>query len=160
MRSSSNQPCFTLLAMKLLKLFFALSATIATVAALQSDHYNENSNTQRQLSLSEIQEAVTSLRGVGRVLAQQNLIANSTCNKLPRICRLKRSPGPDCCNKKCVDVKTDRFNCGMCGYKCKYTETCCKGKCVNPSFDKRHCGGCNKKCKKGEFCVYGMCSYA
>ncbi|KAG6776940.1 hypothetical protein POTOM_016731 [Populus tomentosa] len=99
--------------MKLLKLFFALSATIATVAALHSDHYNENSNMQSQLLLCEIQETVTSLRGLGRVLAQQNTIANSTCNKLPRICRLKRSPGPDCCNKKCVDVKTDRFNCGM-----------------------------------------------
>ncbi|KAL3596293.1 hypothetical protein D5086_007930 [Populus alba] len=81
-----------LVAMKLLKLFFALSATIATVAALHSDHYNENSNMQSQLSLCEIQEAVTSLRGAGQV--------NSTCNKLPRICRLKRSPGPDCCNER------------------------------------------------------------
>jgi len=145
--------------MKLLKLFIALSTIASTVTALHLDSYNENSNRQSELSLSEIQE-VTSLRGVGRVLAQQNLIANLTCNKFPRICRVKTSPGPDCCNKKCVNVKKDRLNCGMCGHKCKYTEICCKGQCVNASFDKRNCGGCNKKCKKGEFCVYGMCSYA
>ncbi|KAB5560375.1 hypothetical protein DKX38_005332 [Salix brachista] len=121
---------------------------MATIAALQLDSYNENSDRQSGLSLSEIQE-VASLRGVGRVLAQQNMIANLTCNKFPRICRLKTSPGPDCCNKKCVNVKKDRLNCGVCGYKCKYTEICCKGQCVNVSFDKRNCGGCKKKCKKG-----------
>ncbi|MBA0553751.1 hypothetical protein Golob_012902 [Gossypium lobatum] len=52
----------------------------------------------------------------------------------------------------------DLFNCGMCGYKCKYSEICCKVQCVNASLDKRNCGGCHKKCKKGEFCVYGMCN--
>jgi hypothetical protein len=146
--------------MKLLKLFIALSTIASTVTALHLDSYiNENSNRQSELSLSEIQE-VTSLRGVGRVLSQQNLMANLTCNKFPRICRLKTSAGPDCCNKRCVNVKKDRLNCGMCGYKCKYTEICCEGQCVNASFDKRNCGGCNKKCRKGEFCVYGMCSYA
>jgi hypothetical protein len=148
--------------MKLLKLFFALSATIATVAALHSDHYSENSNMQRQLSLCEIQEAVTSLRGVGRVLAQQNTIANSTCNKLPRICRLKRIPGPDCCNEKCVDVNTYRFNCGMWGTSASTLNHAAKESVWTHDhlIKLRHCGGCNKKCKKGKFCVYGMCSYA
>ncbi|KAF3451751.1 hypothetical protein FNV43_RR07847 [Rhamnella rubrinervis] len=104
----------------------------------------------------------TSLRGKSRFLAQQNLAANMnmTCDKFPRVCRLKSSKGPDCCKKKCVNVKSDQLNCGMCGYKCKYTEICCKGNCVNASFDKRNCGGCNNKCQKGEYCVYGMCNYA
>ncbi|MFQ6655284.1 hypothetical protein Gotur_025911 [Gossypium turneri] len=70
------------------------------------------------------------------------------------------SPGPDCCKRKCVNVMKDRFNCGMCGYKYKYSEICCKGQFINASFDKRNCGGYHKKCKKGEFCVYGMCNYA
>ncbi|KAK3432101.1 hypothetical protein EUGRSUZ_E04009 [Eucalyptus grandis] len=84
-----------------------------------------------------------------------------TCNKYPRICRAKGSPGPDCCNKKCVNVSTDRLNCGMCGHKCRYSEICCQGQCVNAMFDKKHCGGCNNKCKrKNSACVYGMCSYA
>ncbi|XP_059636191.1 stigma-specific STIG1-like protein 1 [Cornus florida] len=141
--------------MKLLIIFFILSATTTTtiVAASSSDDYDDGLNTY------EIEET-TSLRGLSRFLALQKLPANYTCDKFPRVCRLKGSAGPDCCKKKCVNVKTDRLNCGMCGYKCKYTETCCRGSCVNASFDKRHCGGCNKKCKKGELCVYGMCNYA
>jgi hypothetical protein len=153
-----------IIAMKLLYLFIFLSAAaIAIVAALDLDDYNEDmAYMQRQVTLPESRHDATTppLRGVSRFLAQQNLPANMTCNKFPRICRLKSSPGPDCCNKKCVNVKTDRLNCGMCGYKCKYTEICCNGKCVNSSFDRGHCGGCKKRCKKGEFCAYGMCNYA
>ncbi|MCD7459163.1 hypothetical protein HAX54_040232 [Datura stramonium] len=83
-----------------------------------------------------------------------------TCNKNPRICRAKGSPGPFCCKKKCVNVFADRQNCGYCGKKCRYNETCCRGQCVNTLFHKRHCGGCGNKCQKGSACVYGMCSYA
>lgn len=84
----------------------------------------------------------------------------STCNKNPRICRAKGSPGPFCCKKKCVNVFVDRQNCGYCGKKCRYNETCCNGQCVNTLFHKRHCGGCGNKCQQGSYCVYGMCSYA
>ncbi|RVW46041.1 Stigma-specific STIG1-like protein 1 [Vitis vinifera] len=70
------------------------------------------------------------------------------------------SAGKYCCKKKCVNVRTDRLNCGACGKKCRYSEICCKGECVNPSSDRRNCGGCGKKCKKGSLCVHGMCSYS
>ncbi|KAL9662137.1 hypothetical protein QQ045_026967 [Rhodiola kirilowii] len=83
-----------------------------------------------------------------------------TCNKYPRVCWQRGSPGRDCCKKKCVNVRTDKQNCGWCGRKCRYSEICCKGKCVNPKWDKKHCGGCNVKCKRGRKCEYGMCSYA
>ena len=106
------------------------------------------------------EEQQTSLRGAGRFLAQTLPRATMTCNKYPRVCRTKGSPGPDCCNKKCINVMTDKLNCGVCGKKCKYSEICCKGKCLNPLFDKKHCGSCNNKCKKGTTCVYGMCNYA
>ncbi|XWS18174.1 hypothetical protein CRYUN_Cryun32bG0019900 [Craigia yunnanensis] len=146
--------------MRLLTILFSLSATIAIFAATSLADFDEKPHIQTEQAPSEIQEQ-TSLRGLSRFLAQQNLKPKLTCDKFPRICRLKNSsPGPDCCKKKCVNVKKDRLNCGMCGYKCKYTKICCKGQCVNASFDKRNCGGCNKKCKKGEFCVYGMCNYA
>ncbi|KAK6124499.1 hypothetical protein DH2020_041752 [Rehmannia glutinosa] len=102
----------------------------------------------------------TSLRGVSRFLAQRTRVAFMRCNKFPRICRAKGSPGPDCCKKRCVNVAKDRLNCGKCGNKCKYSEICCKGKCVNPLRNKKHCGGCNNKCKKGSKCMFGMCSYA
>ncbi|KAF5763384.1 putative stigma-specific protein Stig1 [Helianthus annuus] len=100
-----------------------------------------------------------SLRGASRFLAQRSR-GLMKCNKNPRLCRAKGSPGPDCCNKKCVNVKTDKQNCGLCGKKCKHQEICCKGKCVNLMTDKRNCGGCNIKCKKGNSCKLGMCSYA
>ncbi|XP_024200208.1 stigma-specific STIG1-like protein 1 [Rosa chinensis] len=135
---------------------------MAIVSAEYLDDYNneEMQIQNTESTVSEMQEATTSLRGVSRFLTQQNPLASVTCDKLPRVCRLKKSPGSDCCKKKCVNLKTDRLNCGMCGYKCKYTEICCRGKCVNASFDEKHCGGCNQKCKKGEFCVLGMCNYA
>ncbi|KAE8656523.1 F-box/RNI/FBD-like domains-containing protein [Hibiscus syriacus] len=94
-----------------------------------------------------------------RFLAQKPRGA-MTCNKYPRVCRVAGSPGPDCCKKRCVNVTTDRLNCGKCGRKCKYSEICCKGKCVNPMSNKWHCGGCNNGCDKGSKCLYGMCSYA
>nr|POE61325.1 stigma-specific stig1-like protein 3 [Quercus suber] len=135
--------------------------SMAIVAALDLEDYNKDMDMQSQVTVPENQEQeAASLRGVGRFLSQYHQPAKMTCNKFPRVCRLKNSPGRDCCNKKCVNVITDRMNCGACGRKCKYSEICCKGKCVNTSFDKRHCGGCNKKCKKGELCVYGMCNYA
>ncbi|XVF26078.1 hypothetical protein REPUB_Repub13aG0269100 [Reevesia pubescens] len=103
--------------MNLLTIVFNLSATIAIIAATSLADLVDESHIQTEVAPSEIQEP-TSLRGLSRFLAQQNLKANVTCNKFPRICRLKNSPGPDCCKKKCVNVKKDRFNCGMCGYKC------------------------------------------
>lgn len=160
--SPNNNPCFIInIAMKLLTLFFLFLAAMAIVAALDLEDYNEDMDMQSRVTVPENQEQeAASLRGVGRFLSQYHQPANMTCNKFPWVCRLKNSQGRDCCNKKCVNVITDRMNCGGCGCKCKYSEICCKGKCVNTSFDKRHCGGCNKKCKKGELCVYGMCNYA
>ncbi|XP_065879285.1 stigma-specific STIG1-like protein 1 [Euphorbia lathyris] len=108
----------------------------------------------------EDEKSVSSLRGINRFLAEKSSRAAMTCNIYPRVCRVKNSPGPDCCKKKCVNSLTDKFNCGKCGNKCKYSEICCRGKCVNPMFDKKNCGGCSNKCKKGSKCVYGMCSYA
>ncbi|XP_022137618.1 stigma-specific STIG1-like protein 1 [Momordica charantia] len=86
--------------------------------------------------------------------------AAMTCDRNIKVCRVKGSGGRSCCGKKCVDLKGDRYNCGRCGKKCKYSEICCKGKCVNAMFNRKHCGGCNNKCSRGSFCVYGMCGYA
>ncbi|GMJ15598.1 hypothetical protein like AT1G11925 [Hibiscus trionum] len=136
--------------MKSLTILFAISAAMAISAATNLADFDEKSHVHSEQALEP-----------RRFLAWQNPKPSMTCDKFPRICRLKNgSPGPDCCQKKCVNVKKDRSNCGMCGYKCKYGEICCRGQCDNASFDKRNCGGCNNKCKRGEFCVYGMCNYA
>ncbi|ONI13695.1 hypothetical protein PRUPE_4G239000 [Prunus persica] len=42
------------------------------------------------------------------------------------------SAGPDCRNKKCVDMRTDISNCGSCGKRCSSSEICCNAHCVNP----------------------------
>ncbi|XP_058092620.1 stigma-specific STIG1-like protein 1 [Magnolia sinica] len=122
------------------------------VPALDSDSVSTD--------LSSTESEQSSFQGLGRFLLAKNKRKQLKCNKNPRICRAKGSPGPFCCKKKCVDVRMDRLNCGLCGKKCKYNETCCKGKCINVAFDKRHCGRCNNRCGSGDFCSYGLCSYA
>ncbi|KAI5572607.1 hypothetical protein BDE02_10G023600 [Populus trichocarpa] len=151
---------FLLLAM-LMALAYTLSATTEedSFVAIENDDDSTNEDENTDLPWLGTQETTSSLRGANRFLAQKTRAA-MTCNKYPRVCRAKGSPGPDCCKKKCVNVLTDRLNCGMCGKKCKYAEICCKGDCVKPMSNKKHCGGCNNKCKKGNACVYGMCSYA
>ncbi|KAL8032890.1 hypothetical protein ABFX02_13G126600 [Erythranthe guttata] len=153
--------CFYKFVFVLSMLIIALSVSSSLAESTQNDD-NEAEQEEDYLPIPETDEAgPTSLRGVGRFLAQKSTRAMlMKCDKNPKICHLKGSPGHYCCKKKCVSYAKDRLNCGKCGHKCKYSEICCKGKCVNPLSDKKHCGGCNTKCRKGSKCVYGMCSYA
>uniref|UniRef100_A0A7N2LT48 Stigma-specific Stig1 family protein n=1 Tax=Quercus lobata TaxID=97700 RepID=A0A7N2LT48_QUELO len=142
--------------MNSLMLFFVL---VNLMALFITPSATTSNNEQFLNEDDETQEAI-SLRGTSRFLAQKNARVVMTCDKYPRVCHAKGSPGRDCCKKKCVNVLTDRLNCGKCGKKCKYSEICCKGECVNPRSNKKHCGSCGNKCEKGNVCVYGMCSYA
>ncbi|XP_010252476.1 PREDICTED: stigma-specific STIG1-like protein 1 [Nelumbo nucifera] len=152
---------FLILAMAMaLAITLAAAPTEEELLSVESVVEEDDTVDTSTLSLPETEQP-SSLRGTSRFLAQAKARRTvMTCNKFPRVCRAKGSPGPDCCKKKCVNVLTDRLNCGMCGRKCKYSQICCKGECVNPLMDKKHCGQCNNKCKKGSKCVYGMCSYA
>lgn len=155
-----------------IKLFFLLAmlmalAAITLSASTSPEEFGEELFTDEENDTpdapsfdlpADLSQPKTSLRGASRFLATR--AAATTCDKNPRVCKAAGSAGRDCCKKKCVDLKTDRVNCGKCGKKCKYSEICCKGKCLNPMFDKRNCGSCSNKCKKGSSCVYGMCSYA
>ncbi|XP_068667421.1 stigma-specific STIG1-like protein 1 [Aristolochia californica] len=155
--------------MKLGKLFFITAMALLLVIARattpttsEEDDDEELPGVDNHTASNDFPSADNeplSLRGVSRLLAQKNP-KSLKCNKNPRICRAKGSPGPDCCKKKCINVTTDRLNCGLCGRKCKYREVCCKGQCVNMLMDRRNCGRCNNKCKKGGVCVYGLCNYA
>ena len=119
---------FLLLAM-LMALAYTLSATTEedSFVAIENDDDSTNEDENTDLPWLGTQETTSSLQGANRFLAQKTRAA-MTCNKYPRVCRAKGSPGPDCC-KKCVNVLTDRLNCGMCGQKCKYAEICCEGHC-------------------------------
>ncbi|KAG9447613.1 hypothetical protein H6P81_013741 [Aristolochia fimbriata] len=123
----------------------------ALLLSLNITHYH---------TISASEEGYSQVGGRGRFLAGTKAPVQITCNKYPQICRNENSPGPDCCRKQCVDVMTDRLNCGKCGYKCKYGTACCGGRCVNLSNDEKNCGGCYKRCSKGDICVHGICNYA
>ena len=126
-----------------LSIAFASSYSLPTI-----DHKLEN------------EDELSSLRRFSHALGRYDPRAPMTCDKLPRVCRAKGSPGRDCCRKRCVNAKTDNLNCGECGKKCRYGEACCGGKCVNVLYDRKNCGRCKNKCSKESFCQFGMCSYA
>lgn len=153
--------------MKALKIFLALAmlmamanALTATTPGAEEGSFNGAgggiNNTTSDTPLADRRDLMTSLRGASRFVPRPAM----KCNRYPRVCHAKGSPGPDCCKKKCVNVLKDGFNCGRCGKKCKYWQVCCKGQCVNVMSDKKHCGRCSNRCKKGSLCTFGMCSYA
>ena len=161
------------MAMKLLKLLFILSITTSIVSAASSanennednsivgaawsaDENKEDSAVESHLALPEGEET-TSSNGTSDFMLQNKYLI---CDKFPQICRRKSTPGPDCCQKKCVNLTKDPNNCGECRRKCRHNYICCSGHCVNPYVDPLNCGSCGKKCKNWEACLYGMCSYA
>ncbi|KAK2644234.1 hypothetical protein Ddye_019429 [Dipteronia dyeriana] len=150
--------------LRILFLVLAIMLLAITTAAVPASTPSSDDEDREPLTYDDDKYLTTSLRGASRFLASRRTRVNAvtaTCDKYPRVCRSKGSAGRDCCKKKCVNVSTDKLNCGKCGRKCKYSEICCKGECVNPMNNKKHCGACNSKCgKKGSYCVYGMCSYA
>ncbi|KAB2029697.1 hypothetical protein ES319_D05G181100v1 [Gossypium barbadense] len=122
--------------MKFLKLFFMLAMVMALEAITLSTSISENSD-HRRLADSQMP---TSFGGAG------GFRPFFTCDKRPEICSTK---GQFCCNRRCVDLKTDQYNCGRCGRTCNYSKICCEGKCVSPLSNEKHCGGCNNNCGKG-----------
>ncbi|KAL4348398.1 hypothetical protein GQ457_17G016580 [Hibiscus cannabinus] len=137
--------------MNFLKLFLVLAMVMAITLSSTTSETTHHPSADRQMP--------TSFRGAGRFLGQKPRPV-FTCDRHPEICSTKGSPGPFCCNKICVNMETDKFNCGKCGKKCSYSKICCGGKCVSPLSNPKHCGRCNHHCGNGKSCVYGMCSYA
>lgn len=76
------------------------------------------------------------------------------------------------CASACVELQSDKTNCGRCGEVCREGETCqkgtcllvcssgktlCDGGCVDTQTHRQHCGMCQKSCAPGESCVAGQC---
>ena len=70
----------------------------------------------------------------------------------------------------CVDLTSDKTNCGLCGTRCGTNETCtnsqcvcaagytaCSGSCVDLQTSAIDCGSCNNACPNGKVCTTGMC---
>lgn len=65
-------------------------------------------------------------------------------------------PGCDKCGgSTCLDLKTDKANCGMCGNAC--TDVCCNGSCVDSTSDNANCGSCGSACMNGNTCCSSSC---
>ncbi|KAG5516525.1 hypothetical protein RHGRI_037291 [Rhododendron griersonianum] len=114
--------------------------------------------------------------------------AGYTCDKHLAVCTVACKSGKQCCKGKCVNIQTNRSNCGTCGYTCINTDHYCNGKCVNLKTDilncgscgnkcglnlnccnwkivnlhtnEKHCGRCQNNCKKDDACMNGICEYA
>jgi hypothetical protein len=80
--------------------------------------------------------------------------------------------GTTACMARCVDLSSDRVNCGACGTtcmagqlctggmcapRCADTQTSCGGVCVDTQVDPAHCGGCGIQCGPGYACAAGIC---
>jgi hypothetical protein len=92
---------------------------------------------------------------------------------------LSCSSGQIACGGSCVDVFSDKKNCGVCGRACKSLEKCvnaqcgpactvsgtslCDDTCVDLNTDMLNCGACGTECKtflpnaKGSLCSGGKC---
>ncbi|XP_054818013.1 stigma-specific STIG1-like protein 4 [Prosopis cineraria] len=83
------------------------------------------------------------------------------CSKRPLMCsRGEFPPRRLCCRNRCVDVKSDRNNCGFCGVRCVFNMQCCAGLCTDTNIDPFNCGSCGNVCSLGNLCVFGLCGYA
>ena len=77
--------------------------------------------------------------------------------------------GTNDCAGTCVDLTTDKANCGACGKACPAALTCtagsccpaptilCGEKCLDPREDDQNCGACGKACTGAEHCAAGTC---
>jgi hypothetical protein len=76
------------------------------------------------------------------------------------------------CNGACVDLSTDRRNCGRCQNACTGLSSCvqgqcnagcasgqaqCNGACTNTQADAQNCGQCGRACTQYASCVQGQC---
>lgn len=82
------------------------------------------------------------------------------CSTTPGICgQGEFPPRTMCCGNRCVDVTTDRDNCGLCGFRCLFNFQCCNRFCVNINLSPLNCGACGRACPFGSLCLFGRCAF-
>ncbi|CAN6338096.1 unnamed protein product [Urochloa humidicola] len=87
------------------------------------------------------------------------LPSSYTCSKkTAAVCLAPGSPGPACCDGKCVNTEASADHCGGCNKVCKHGRVCCGGRCVDLLSDRDNCGNCFNPCNSK--CSYGVCDYA
>ncbi|QHO18938.1 hypothetical protein HN51_061637 [Arachis hypogaea] len=83
------------------------------------------------------------------------------CRMRPWVCNNNGEfpPRSTCCGNRCVNVVSDRNNCGACGIRCAFNRQCCFGLCRDINWSILNCGKCGHRCPYGVLCVFGMCGY-
>lgn len=87
-------------------------------------------------------------------------------------CTLQCAESQTLCDASCVNLESDRANCGSCGHSCDAGQVCsqgtcalscqsglseCDGGCVNLQTDRAYCGSCSNYCGAGLVCSAGAC---
>ena len=79
-------------------------------------------------------------------------------------CGCRCPPGQEQCSEDsglCIDIKSDRDNCGECGKACPFPDwehmRCCQGTCRAVEIDRKNCGECGTTCAQEEDCLSGKC---
>lgn len=93
----------------------------------------------------------------------RGISVKKTCDVVPALCQTPEQiaiGATTCCNKKCVNIKTDSNNCGRCSNQVGHGCVCCDGKSVDLKKDVNNCGRCGNVCKgPNPKCSYSMCNY-
>ncbi len=91
--------------------------------------------------------------GCGIVCDPDKICEAGTCVSCPA--------GKIRCGSSCVDLNTDRNNCGTCGNYCYDASsggtTCCAGQCTELQTNETHCGSCGRTCSASQACIGGTC---
>ncbi|KAE9596372.1 hypothetical protein Lal_00048670 [Lupinus albus] len=64
-----------------------------------------------------------------------------------------------CCRNHCVDVTSNKSNCGLCGIRCRFNFKCCNRLCINTNINPFNCGRCGRICPFGRLCLFGLCAF-
>ncbi|MEW5896558.1 MAG: hypothetical protein AB1668_02605 [Nanoarchaeota archaeon] len=88
------------------------------------------------------------------------------------VCEAVCAPGLTLCNGQCVNLQTDKDNCGSCGTVCSNGQVCsngactlscspgqtlCANTCVDLKTDESNCGSCGTVCPKDNECTESKC---
>jgi len=87
---------------------------------------------------------------------EEDLLQNDlNCGTCGQACTY---PDDTCCAGNCVDIRTDRGNCGRCNLFCSGMTECCGGTCTDIQMDAENCGGCGSTCTvPSDTCCYAHC---
>ncbi|NP_001412748.1 protein STIG1 precursor [Nicotiana tabacum] len=140
----------------LILIILTLSSTpITTMSIPETNRRNATTNSYTDVALSARKGAFPPPRKLGEYST------NSTdYNLICKTCKRLSERNTCCFNYSCVDVSTNRFNCGSCGLVCNLGTRCCGGICVDIQKDNGNCGKCSNVCSPGQKCSFGFCDYA